>query len=77
MLAQFRERPDKTVEKNGNNDILWTQEVGKGRVFQCGLGHDVKAWSNPSFQKLVLQGIYWTAGRPRAVVLPDRRRDKP
>ncbi len=39
----------------------------------CRLG---KAWGNSSFQKLVLQGIYWTAGRPKTVVLPDRTGDK-
>jgi type 1 glutamine amidotransferase len=70
VLAQFRERPAKTPEKNNNNDILWTIDAGKGRVFHCGLGHDVKAWSNPSFQKLILQGIHWAAGNPRTVTFP-------
>ncbi len=75
VLAQFRERPAATVEKNGNNDILWTIDAGKGRVFHCGLGHDVASWSNPSFQKLVMQGIHWAAGKPRTVVLPEKKRD--
>jgi type 1 glutamine amidotransferase len=70
VLARFHERPPGSVEKNGNNDILWTIEAGKGRVFHCGLGHDVKAWGNPNFQKLILQGIYWSAGRPKVVNLP-------
>jgi len=70
VIAKFRERPAKTSEKNNNNDILWTIEVGKGRVFHCGLGHDVKAWSTPQFQKLVLQGIHWAAGAPKTVNIP-------
>jgi type 1 glutamine amidotransferase len=70
VLARFKERPAKSAEKNGNNDILWTIEVGKGRVFHCGLGHDVKAWSTPEFQKLVIQGIYWAAGTPKTVTIP-------
>ena len=70
VIAQFRERPAKTAEKNNNNDILWTMEVGKGRVFHCGLGHDVKAWSKPEFQKIILQGIHWAAGKPKEVMLP-------
>jgi type 1 glutamine amidotransferase len=72
VIAQFRERPAKTAEKNSNNDILWTIEAGKGRVFHCGLGHDVKAWSNPAFQKLILQGIHWAAGKPRSVTIPKK-----
>ena len=68
VIAQFKPRPEKSREKE-NNDILWTIEVGKGRVFHCGLGHDVKAWSTPEFQKLILQGIHWAAGRPKRVNL--------
>jgi type 1 glutamine amidotransferase len=67
VIAQFKQRPEKSKAKN--NDILWTIEVGKGRVFHCGLGHDVKAWSTPEFQKLILQGIHWAAGQPRRVDL--------
>jgi type 1 glutamine amidotransferase len=70
VLAQFRERPAKTAEKNGNNDILWITERDRGRIFHSGLGHDVKAWSNPAFQKLIIQGIYWAAGRPKEVTIP-------
>lgn len=70
VIGQFRERPAKSPEKNNNNDILWTIEAGKGRVFHCGLGHDVKAWSNPSFQKLVMQGVHWAAGKPKSVAIP-------
>lgn len=68
VLARFKERPAKSKEKK-NNDILWTIEVGKGRIFHSGLGHDVKAWSTPEFQKLIAQGIFWAAGQPRRVTL--------
>src|SRR5205085_12560186 len=68
VLARFKERPVKSKEKD-NNDILWTIEVGKGRVFHCGLGHDTKAWSTPEFQKLILQGIHWAAGQPKRINL--------
>ncbi len=70
VLARFNKRPAKTVEKKDNNDILWTVEVGKGRVFHCGLGHDARSWSTPEFQRLILQGIHWAAGNPRVVTLP-------
>jgi type 1 glutamine amidotransferase len=51
-------------------DIVWAREVGKGRVFYCALGHGREAWENPAWQKLVVQGILWAAGRPREVTIP-------
>ena len=48
-------------------DILWTRQVGKGRVFYSALGHGKEAWENPAWQKLVVQGILWAADRPREV----------
>lgn len=35
---------------------------GKGRVFLCVLGHDVKALSSPAVQELYRRGTAWTAG---------------
>jgi type 1 glutamine amidotransferase len=66
VLGRFRERPPKSDQK-ANMDIVWTREVGKGRVFYCSLGHGKDAWENPSWQKLIVQGILWSAGRPREV----------
>lgn len=66
VLAKFRERPP-TSDPNANMDIIWTREVGKGRVFYSALGHDKEAWENPAWQKLMVQGILWAAGRPREV----------
>jgi type 1 glutamine amidotransferase len=68
VLACFRERPPQSDPK-ANMDIVWTREVGKGRVFYCALGHGKEAWENPAWQKLVVQGIRWAAGRPREVHL--------
>ncbi|HLN33233.1 MAG TPA: ThuA domain-containing protein [Gemmataceae bacterium] len=68
-LARFRERPPESDQK-ANMDILWTREVGKGRVFYCALGHGKEAWENPQWQKLITQGIFWAAGRPREVEIP-------
>lgn len=41
----------------------WAQDYEKGRVFNTTLGHDDKAWNNEHFQKIVLRGLYWAAGR--------------
>jgi type 1 glutamine amidotransferase len=69
VIARFRERPPGSKDPNGNRDVAWTREVGKGRVFYTALGHDAKCWNNPAWQKLMVQGILWSAGRPRAVTL--------
>ncbi len=66
VLLRFRERPPQSDQK-ANMDIAWTRKLGNGRVFYCALGHDKQAWENPSWQKLVAQGILWAAGRPREV----------
>ena len=39
------------------------QKIGKGRVFSTDLGHDGRAWVSPEFQRLVVRGLYWAAGR--------------
>ena len=41
----------------------WAQDYEKGRVFNTTLGHDHKAWRNEHFQRIVLRGLYWAAGR--------------
>jgi len=43
--------------------MAWVQEIGKGRVFCTTLGHGGGAFANPQFQRLVLRGLYWAAGR--------------
>jgi type 1 glutamine amidotransferase len=72
VLARFRERPPGSDPK-ANMDILWTREVGKGRMFYSALGHGKEAWENPSWQKLIVQGLYWAAGRPREVAIPAEK----
>jgi len=43
--------------------MIWVQPWGKGRVFNTTLGHGKAAWANPHFQRLVVRGLYWAAGR--------------
>lgn len=42
--------------------IAFTLQCGKGRVFHCVLGHDVKSIVNPPVAKLYRQATAWTAG---------------
>ena len=41
----------------------WVSRYGKGRLFYTGLGHGRAAWLNPTFQRLVVRGMYWAARR--------------
>jgi type 1 glutamine amidotransferase len=43
--------------------MAWVRDYGKGRMFYTALGHGRPAWTNPHFQRLVVRGIYWAAGR--------------
>jgi type 1 glutamine amidotransferase len=45
---------------------------GKGRVFHCVLGHDVRALSGEGVQTLYRRGTAWAAGLP-----PMANRDVP
>lgn len=49
---------------NEKHSMIWVHEYGKGRLFNTGLGHDEKAWVNPSLQKLVMRSLYWAAKKP-------------
>jgi type 1 glutamine amidotransferase len=43
--------------------VMWTKPWGDGRVFYCALGHDPKACEQEMFQKLIVRGAEWAAGR--------------
>jgi len=43
--------------------IAWVHNYGKARIFGYQSGHDARAWSHKSFQRLMAQGIRWVAGR--------------
>jgi len=45
-----------------NYPIAFVLPYGKGRVFHCVLGHDVKALANPPVGTLFRRGTAWTAG---------------
>lgn len=66
VVLKFKERPEKSDQK-ANMDVMWTRDVGKGKVVYTSLGHGKEAWEHPSWQKLTLQAICWAAGKPREI----------
>lgn len=41
--------------------LVFTKKYGKGRVVHNAFGHDGKALSNPSVQKIIARGVEWAA----------------
>ena len=59
VLATARSKVDKKIYP-----MAFVFEHGKGRVFHCLLGHDVKAFRKPGVLELFRRGTAWAAGRP-------------
>jgi len=57
LLATARSKVD-----GKDYPMAFVLQYGKGRVFHCVLGHDVKAFSSPGVGELFRRGCGWTAG---------------
>ncbi|MBI2926291.1 MAG: ThuA domain-containing protein [Verrucomicrobia bacterium] len=51
-----------TVEEGKSRPMLWTHEVGRGRVFCSILGHYAATFDDPLFRVLLLRGMSWAVG---------------
>ena len=56
LLATARSKVD-----GKDYPMAFVFEYGRGRVFHCALGHDVKAIKNPPAAELLRRGCAWTA----------------
>jgi len=59
VLATAQSKVDKKIYP-----MAFCFNFGKGRVFHCVLGHDVKALENPPVGELFRRGTAWAAGQP-------------
>jgi len=57
VLATARSKVD-----HQDYPMAFVYSYGKGRVYQCLLGHDVKALSKPGVDELLRRGCDWAAG---------------
>ncbi len=57
LLATARSRVD-----GKDYPMAFVFKYGKGRVFHCALGHDVKSIKNPPAAELLRRGCAWAAG---------------
>ena len=48
-----------TEHRTSMRTLAWTRTEGKSRVFCLELGHDPRSWHNPSFRRLIQNGLQW------------------
>lgn len=67
--AEREKQPDKYNVPN--YPIIWCSEYGKGRVYYNAMGHREDVWTNPVFQKGVVDAVHWVLGQGPANVTPN------
>lgn len=50
-----------TTSEHGTQPGAWVRTEGEGRVCVLTPGHNVEVWLNPSFQKLLENGLRWSS----------------
>lgn len=61
VLATAYSDPAKPRGTGKDEAVIWVNHYGKGRVFNCGLGHDTKAMADPAYQAWLRRGVEWAA----------------
>jgi type 1 glutamine amidotransferase len=64
---------DKNSRPDGDNPIAWIQQVGKGRVFYCSLGHKHDIFWNPTLLRFFLDGVQYILGDLPADATPSAK----
>jgi type 1 glutamine amidotransferase len=63
---QYTTRPD------NDYGLVWIRSYGKGRVYNCGLGHRPEFYESPLMQQMMLAGIQFILGDLDADTTPGR-----
>lgn len=53
----------KSPQDGREHVVAWTSTYGSGRVFGVTLGHDLKSASQPSYHRLLADGLRWAIGK--------------
>jgi len=61
VLATAYCDPAKPRGTGKDEAVVWVNNYGKGRVFECSLGHDTKALSDKPVQEWLRRGVEWAA----------------
>lgn len=61
VLATAYCDPSKPKGTGKDEAVIWINTYGKGRVFNCALGHDAKALSDKPVETWMRRGVEWAA----------------
>jgi type 1 glutamine amidotransferase len=61
VLATAYSDPSKPKGTGKDEAVIWVNHYGKGRVFNCGLGHDTTALGDKNYQAWLRRGVEWAA----------------
>lgn len=63
VLLTLDESSYEGKKMNQNHPIAWYHYYEGGRVFYTGMGHTKEIFSNPDYEKHIIEAVNWTAGR--------------
>ena len=64
--------PQPLVGAGADENMLWTVDFGKGRVFTTALGHVPPNLATPAFQVTFARGVEWAAtGKVTQAIPPE------
>ena len=66
-LSMWHVRPD------NDYGLVWVKKEGKGRVFNCALGHTPTLFETPALAEMILGGIQYTLGDLQVDATPSAR----
>jgi type 1 glutamine amidotransferase len=64
---------DAPTREDKDNAIAWIQEIGKGHVFYCSLGHNRHIFWDPALLQFYLDGIQYALGDLKADATPSAK----
>jgi hypothetical protein len=67
---------NKNVRPDGDYGLVWIKSYGKGRVFNCALGHTPTLFSNPLTAQMMLNGLQFVLGDLDADTTPSAKLPK-
>lgn len=72
-LGKMTARDTEVGRADKDNPIAWIQEVGKGRMFYCSLGHGGHIFRDTTLLKFYLDGIQYALGDLKADATPSAK----
>ncbi len=63
--------PNNKGREDNDDAVAWIQQVGKGRVFFCSLGHRHEIFWNPTLLAFYLDGVQYALGDLKADATPS------